>query len=130
MSKAVRLVLAVFAAYRLASMVSKDEGPYLGLWKSPEQIGVFEYIRTKAGVYDIGPDGKPETNLARGLSCPLCTGVYMSFAMVALAYLPFQLGHFFLAWMAVSGAQVFLENLTSDDAIQEAIEEVADSLEE
>lgn len=129
MSKIVRLVLAVFAAYRLASMISKDEGPYLGLWKSPEQTGVFEYLRIKAGVYDIGRDGRPESNLARGLSCPLCTGVYLSFAMVALAYLPFKLGEFFLAWMAVSGAQVFLENLTSDDAIQEAIEEVAESLE-
>ena len=128
MSKVIRLVLAVFAAYRLASMISKDEGPYLGLWKSPEQTGVFEYLRIHAGVYDYGPDGKPETNLARGISCPLCTGVYMSAAMVVLSFLPSTIGDLFLAWMAVSGAQVFLENLTSDDAIQEAIEEVAESM--
>ena len=48
--------------------------------------------------------------------------------MVVLSFLPSTIGDLFLAWMAVSGAQVFLENLTSDDAIQEAIEEVAESM--
>jgi hypothetical protein len=124
-------VLAIFATYRLASMISKDEGPYLPfLYKDPKQSGVFEWLRMQLGVYDYGPDGKPETNLARGLSCPLCTGVYLSLVVVLLAYTSSKIAEFFLAWMGVSGAQVFLENLTSDDALVGAIEQVADSSEE
>lgn len=130
MSKYIRLFLAVFAAYRLASMVSKDEGPYLPVWKDERQTGIFEALRTRLGVYDYGPDGLPATNLARGLSCPLCTGVYLSAFFVGLALRPTKLGDWFLAWMGISGAQVFLENLTSDDAIEGAIQEVAESMDE
>lgn len=129
MSKYARIFLAIFATYRLASMIAKDEGPYLGLWKSPRQVGIFEWIRTRLGVYDYGENGLPETNLARGLSCPLCTGVYLSCAICLLVFAPSRVGDWFLAWMGISGAQVFLENLTSDDAIKEAIEEVAESIE-
>lgn len=128
--KALRLLLAVWATYRLASMLSKDEGPYLPfLYSDERQTGVFEKLREKLGVYDIGLDGKPDTNLARGLSCPLCTGVYLSGLLLGLVYRPTLVGDLFLSWMGISGAQVFLENLTSDDAIQEAIEEVAESIE-
>lgn len=130
MNKTVRIFLGIFAAYRLASMLSKDEGPYLGLWKDERQTGIFELLRIRLGVYDYGPDGLPETNLARGISCPLCTGVYLSLGMVLLAFAPSKLGDIFLGWMGISGAQVFLENLTSDDAIKEAIEEVAESVNE
>lgn len=130
MNKILRLVLAVWATYRLASMLSKDEGPYLPfLYKDAQQAGVFEKLRVRLGVYDIGPDGKSDTNLARGLSCPLCTGVYISGLLLGLVYRPTLVGDLFLSWMGVSGAQVFLENLTSDDAIQEAIQEVAESIE-
>lgn len=130
MSKYFRLLLAVWATYRLASMLSKDEGPYIPLWPDERQTGIFEWIRIHAGVYDYGPDGKPATNFARGLSCPLCTGVYIAAAMLFLVFRPFRLGDYFLGWMGISGAQVFLENLTSDDAVSGAIEEVAESIEE
>lgn len=130
MSKALRLVLAVFAAYRLASMVSKDEGPYLPfLYKDTKQTGVFEWLRIRLGVYDYGPDGLPETNVARGISCPLCCGFYLSLGMVLLVFAPSKVGDVFLAWLGVSGSQVFLENLTSDEAIKTAIGQVADSME-
>lgn len=130
MNSYLRFFLAIFATYRLASMVSKDEGPYIPIWPDAAQTGIFEQVRFRLGVYDYGPDGKPETNLARGISCPLCTGVYISFAILFCLFLPNKLGDVFLAWMGVSGAQVFLENLTSDDAISGAIEEVADTMEE
>lgn len=130
-SLAVRLILAVWAAYRLASLVSHDEGPYLPfLYTDEKQTGVFERVRTDLGVYDYGPDGKPITNLARGVSCPLCTGIYLSALTCILVLVPSRIGDWFLAWIGISGAQVFLENLTSDEAIQEAIQEVAESMEE
>lgn len=84
----------------------------------------------KAGVYNYGPDGLPETNLARGLACPLCTGVYWAFFLVLLSVKPMRIVDLVLLWLGVSGMQVFLENNTDDEAIQNAIEDVADSLEE
>ena len=131
MTRAIRLVLAVFATYRLASMVSKDEGPYFPfLYKDDQQTGLFEWLRIRLGVYDYGPQGTPTTNIGRGLSCPLCTGVYISAAMGLLSLRPTLVGDLLLTWMGVSGAQVFLENLTSDDALEGGIEDVADSLED
>jgi hypothetical protein len=62
-----RVVLAIFFVYRLAYMFSSEEGPYLGLWKDERQTGVFEWLRMKWGVEDLGPDGKPEKNFARAL---------------------------------------------------------------
>lgn len=127
MTKALRVLLAVFAVYRLASLVSTEEGPSLGL--IPHGMGFFDWLRMKLGAYDVGPNGLPETNLGRGISCPLCTGVYISGLVAALLEPPHKRPwDFFLTWLGVAGAQVFLENLTSDEAIQEAIEEVAESM--
>jgi hypothetical protein len=128
--KKIKIFLLILATYRLASMLSGEEGPYLSWPKSDSQEGIFEAIRTRAGAYRYGPDGKPETSLGRGVTCPLCTGVYISFFLLTLIFFPTRLGDMFLVWMGVSGGQVFLENLTSDEAIQSAIEEVADNMEE
>lgn len=130
MSKAIRLVLAAFATYRCASLIASEEGPYIGWPKSKQQTGIFQAIRARLGAYDYGENSLPETALGRGISCPLCVGIYVCFALMFLVFLPSKLGDFFLAWMGVAGAQVFLENLTSDEAIQEAIEDVAESIEE
>lgn len=110
----IRWVLAVFAAYRMARMVSSDEGPYLPLWQDARQTGIFEQIRFHAGVYDYGQDGNPETNLARGLSCPFCTGVYLAALVLLLVWRPTWLGDLFLGWMGISGVQAFLETKSSD----------------
>lgn len=125
-----RYVLAVFAVYRLSSLISSEEGPYIGWPKSELQTGIFEAIRIKAGVYRYGPDGKPETAIARGISCPLCTGVYISFIFLFFIFFPSRIGDLFLTWMGFSGGQVLFENATSDDAIKEAIEDVADNMED
>lgn len=127
----VRIILAIWATYRLASMISSEEGPYLAFpHRLKSQMGVFEQIRIDAGVYDYGSDGKPATSFARGISCPLCTGVYLSGLLGIMVFAPTKVGDWFLAWMGISGAQVFLENLTSDEAIQGAMEDIADSLED
>lgn len=120
MNRALRILLAVFATYRLASMVSSEEGPF----------SIFDKLRASLGAYDYGKNGRPDTNLGRGISCPLCTGVYLSAALLLVVFLPSTIGDLLLTWLGVSGAQTFLENLTSDEAIQGAIEEVAESIEE
>lgn len=127
----VRIIFAIFALYRLASLVSSDEGPYLPfLYKDPYQTGVFKWIRMRLGAYEYGPDGKPLTNLGRGISCPLCTAAYLAVPIIIFLQFPTVPTNLFLAWLGIWGVQTFLENLTSDEAIQGAIEDVADSFED
>lgn len=130
MGELIRIVFSVFALYRLASLLSSDEGPYLPfLYKDSRQTGIFQWIRMKLGAYEYGPDGKPLTNLGRGIACPLCTAAYLAIPIIILLQFPTIAGNLILAYFGIWGFQTFLENLTSDEAIQGAIEEVAESME-
>lgn len=111
----VRILLAILTAYRLSSLITEEEGPYLGLWNSPQQIGLFEWVRLKLGAYDYGPDGQIESNLARGISCSLCVGVYVAAFIVALILFPTKMGDAFLIWMGLAGGQRFLEIFTGEN---------------
>lgn len=109
-----RILLAVFAVYRLAYMISREEGPYYRIWDRGEgdpHIGLFETLRIKLGVYDLGPDGQPEKNLARWVLCPLCVGVWLSAFVVCLVATHTALGDVLLLFFGIAGAQVFLERL-------------------
>lgn len=130
MGQPIRLFLAILSLYRLASLISSEEGPYIGWPKSEQQTGIFKAVRGKLGGYDLGQNGLPLTNLGRGIVCPLCTAAYLGLFIVVLLVKPTKAGDILLSYLGIWGSQVFLENLTSDEAIQEAIENVADSLEE
>lgn len=137
MAEWAKILLLTFSVYRLASLLSSEEGPYLPfLYKDSEQRGVFAWLRHKLGadevVYSYDKEGNQEikvaTNVGRGISCPLCTGGYISF-LILIFYLADNLFiNFFIFWLGIWGIQTFLANLTSDDAISEAIDDVADSL--
>lgn len=133
-----RVIIAIFATYRLAGLISHEEGPYIPfLYKDSNQTGVFEWIRRKAGAYNYEYEYDERgnqrttipTNLGRGISCPLCVGGYLAFVFALLLFLDNIIINFFTLWLGIWGVQVFLENLTSDDAIKEAIEDVADNME-
>lgn len=111
-----RIVMAVFTIYRVASLISLEEGPYVG-WpiRSDQQIGIFEAIRFNLGAYSYGEDGKAETNLGRGISCPLCCGLYLSFVSLVFIFFPTMVGDLLLLWLGISGAQIFLVNLTNNN---------------
>lgn len=130
MGDIIRLLFAVFSVYCLSSLISSLEGPYIGWPKSEQQIGIFKAVRIKLGAYSYGVDGKPESNLGRGISCPLCVAAYISIFVILLFQYPTVPSNLFLAWTGIWGISMFLENLTSDDAVQSAIEEVAESLED
>lgn len=139
MAEFLRLILVVFATYRLSSLIASEEGPYLSfLYKDPEQAGVFKWLRKKLGAYDViyeyddrgNQRTKVKTNLGRGISCPLCVGFYVSLLIVVLMSLSNVVTNFFIIWFGIWGVQTFLENLTSDDAIQDAIQDVADNMED
>jgi hypothetical protein len=133
----IKIILIFFATYRLSSLISSEEGPYISfLYKDPDQIGVFKWIRKKLGAYDLvyeydergNQRTKIRTNLGRGISCPLCVGAYVAAFLVLLMSFPNIVFNLFIFWLGVWGVQTFLENLTSDDAIEDAIQDVADSL--
>lgn len=139
MNEWLSVAIAIFATYRLASLVASEEGPYLPfLYKDANQTGIFEWIRHKAGAYnyeytyDERGNQRVEitTNLGRGISCPLCVGGYLAFVIAVSLAVDNVVINFFLVWLAVWGVQVFLENLTSDDAIKDAIQDVAESVED
>lgn len=131
-----RLLAAAFAVYRLASLISSEEGPYLPfLYRDANQTGIFEWLRHKAGAYEYSyrytENGdlhkKALTNLGRGISCPLCTGGYIAFLLTFFIFSENIILTFFVSWLGVWGFQTFLENLTSDEAIADAIEDIANS---
>lgn len=139
MAESLRLILVIFAVYRLSSLIASEEGPYISfLYKDSDQSGIFKWLRKKLGAYDIvyeyddrgNQRTKVKTNLGRGISCPLCVGAYVAALMVVLMTFSSVATNLLIVWLGIWGVQVFLENLTSDDAIEDAIQDVADSMEE
>lgn len=139
MNEWLKFVAVIFATYRLSGLLSSEEGPYLPfLYKDKDQTGVFEWIRRKAGAYDYvyeydergNQRVSVRTNLGRGISCPLCVSAYIGFLLTFSLFFDNIIINFFLLWLGIWGVQTFLENLTSDDAIKDAIDDVADSLED
>lgn len=139
MPEILKIFLVSFAVYRLSSLIASEEGPYFSfLYKDSEQTGIFKWLRKKAGAYDLvytydergNQRTKIKTNLGRGISCSLCVGAYVAALMIILMYFPNIIFNLFIVWLGIWGVQTFLENLTSDDAIEDAIQDVADSMED
>lgn len=139
MTTTIKIFLSIFALYRLSGLIAAEEGPYLPfLYKDEDQTGVFKWIRKKLGAYDKAYDDEgnylPRTNLGRGIACSLCTSAYIAIPLTFFVYLTSKdkksLGNPILFYLGMWGAQVYLENQTSDDAIQSAIQEVAESMDE
>lgn len=101
------VVLLGFASYRVAFMIATEEGPF----------SVFIRVRTLLGAYDYGENSEPRTAWGRGISCPLCVGMYISFffllGMLVQFYPWREILSFnaFLIWMGIAGIQVFLNSL-------------------
>lgn len=116
----VRLLLAVLATYRLASLLAREEGPF----------SVFDRLRAYLGAYDYDENGMPETAWGRGISCVFCVGVYMAGLLLFLVYLPTLTGDILLTWLGIAGGQVFLERLTNGVRIANVVEQTAEKTED
>lgn len=95
-SKLLTLGLAVF---RLARLITEDEGPF----------SMFLILRIKAGAYDYNEQGVAQTSLGRGIGCPFCVGMYAAGLLVLLN--KFKLGKFFVNVLAVAGVQSLAQEL-------------------
>lgn len=94
-----RFVLASFACYRLAELVTVDDGPG----------DVLLQIRARLGAYDLDDDGRPATSLGRAIICPYCVGIWLAFFIAfAVGPLDWQL---LLWWLAIAGGQAFLQGI-------------------
>lgn len=98
-----RFLLVVLTCYRLARMIAMDDGPgfffeRLRLWA----IDKAEKEKSNLGKWH---------NLAEGLGCPFCAGVWVSLPLFVLLMKPRKLGDAFLLLMAISGGQAFMQSL-------------------
>lgn len=85
-------ILAVMAAYRVATMLVKEEGPF----------SMFATIRGR-----IDPNQEKWTG--RGLNCVLCVSVWTSLLVVlAILYLPVEVINVIVFWLAVACGALLL----------------------
>lgn len=77
MTGLVNVLRVALFAYRIAFLVTKEEGPGQ----------VFMHLRLWAGVYDLGADARPKTNLGRLFDCQFCTGLWGALIAGTLLYL-------------------------------------------
>lgn len=99
------------ATFRLSLMITQEEGPFSAFFK----------LRIKFGAYDYDESGEPDTVLGRGISCPLCVGMYAAFLFVALNQIPY--GWFVVLLFAVAGIQVLIFRLFKSMQVQRSQEE-------
>lgn len=114
-----RFLLCVLACYRLSKMIADDDGPAFifkrfRYWirdKSWMEADVNRAINRLDGLeIDDRWYGKWH-NLAEGIECPYCLGVWFSLPLLALYLFPSISGDIFLLLMGISGGQAFMQSL-------------------
>lgn len=116
-----RLILAILTLYRLARMIAKDDGPLfifkrVRYWAKDRGWNEAFDAGQVLGMNDDVDDrhfGKWH-NLAEGLSCPYCVGIWLSLPLFSLILWPTYYGDLFLTLMAISGGQAFLWSLNRE----------------
>lgn len=92
-------ILLSLAIYRLARLISIDDGPF----------DILLRFRALWGAYNYGENGLARTSLGRGITCPHCVGFWIA-GIAAIAVYP-QPG-FIAYWLALAGVQSFLQSLS------------------
>jgi hypothetical protein len=117
-----RVVLALFAVYRLSFMLREDDGPlflferlrrYTDRKRKEEQ----ECTRHRLGLAE--DDVLIDTaelgtwaSLDEGIRCPYCVGIWAALLLAFLVLRPTLAGDLFLLWLGLAGAQALLEAVT------------------
>lgn len=112
-----RLLLAIATCYRLARMIATDDGPGFIFKQLQYWVKDKEYLEAKeAGA--LTAKGEIEDrwygkwhNLAEGLTCPYCAGVWVSLPLFIFVIYPTTISDLFLLLMAINGGQAFLQSL-------------------
>lgn len=88
----VRVVIAALASYRVARMLATERGPFD--WFIDFRTLIIGRFSNKKWVVE-------------GVSCPLCTGFWASFALFGLTYVDYVV--YLVVGLAVAGLQTALQ---------------------
>jgi len=103
MTLILRLALALLATYRLAVLLTEEDGPLFLLARLREFSDgrrVIEQQKRERG---------PWASLDDGLRCAWCAGVWAAALCAALVWWPTLAGDVILTWLGLAGGQLFLE---------------------
>jgi hypothetical protein len=95
------LVIAILAAYRLARLLPKDDGP----------LFIFTRIRSFTGgkaMMENDPLGR-WASLDEGINCAYCCGLYAAVLVALLVLWQNYYGNVFLLIFAIAGGQSLLQ---------------------
>jgi len=98
------LAIGIGAVWRLALLVTHDDGP--GDW--------LLIVRTWLGAYDYGADGRPRSQVGRVVSCIHCASVWLALP-VALVLWWGDWGLVLLGLFALSGWAIVLSEVTKEE---------------
>jgi len=87
------ILLAILATYRIAEMLTSEEGP----------VGVFALMRERI-------DPTQASWVGRGINCPLCVGFWIA-AIMALLLAPATLQAWLLSWWGIAGGAMILDKI-------------------
>lgn len=92
--------LAVLACYRLAHLITREDGP----------LAIFANLRITLGRNAAGNDASYwRTSLADLFYCPLCMGMWIALLLTLLLFRGLGPTKLIIVWLAIAGAQTFLE---------------------
>jgi hypothetical protein len=106
MIPAIKIIMGVFAVFRLARLIAIDDGPFLiflRLRRKAEELSDAEEVK---GIYEGFWFGIKEL-----LSCIYCQGYWWSLIILILFLLNNPIGDLFIFWNGLAGMQAFLWRL-------------------
>lgn len=104
-----RVSLAALALYRLAQLITIDEGPGYRLSGETHARGIFERLRDATGVHDRDAHGRTATMLGRFIGCPYCIGLWLAVPLAVLVLAPTVIGDWLLVILGMAGIQTYLQ---------------------
>lgn len=99
----VTLTVAILATYRIAHLLSEDDGPFY----------IFVRIRSLTANKALGESDVLGFwhMLDDGINCPYCLGLYAAILTGSLVALNNYYGNIFLLIFAIAGGQSLLQNM-------------------
>lgn len=100
-----RVVLAAFVTFRIARMLTLEDGP----------LGIFYRLRTELGKKAaVSKQYGVAWTAAELFNCPHCLGLWITFFLLPLILIPTVGGDAILVVFAVAGMQSFLQGRSSE----------------
>ncbi len=103
MSQKTKMLMLVFATYRLARLFPEDDGPFFVFTR------LRSFVATKM-VEENEALGR-WNNAHEGINCVHCCGIYAAILVTMLILKPTKFSNIFLTIFALAGGQSFLQRM-------------------